>query len=131
MGVERGRECLAGILNSQRGAEGLVTCRGFRRSGPRAVQKTQPQHDSVASAFGEARSVTLGVQRRLHDLGHVVTAAKVKLSIDGRTIATLHASRHGSVRYRINPSALGLPPGRHAVDLASMLITTTNTFHYR
>ena len=55
----------------------------------------------------------------------------VKLYIDGRKIATLHASGHGSVRYRIKPSALGLPPGRHVVKLVSMLITTTNAFHSR
>jgi hypothetical protein len=55
----------------------------------------------------------------------------VKLYVDGRTIATLHASGHGSVRYRIKPSALGLTPGRHVVRLVSMLITTTNAFHSR
>ena len=51
--------------------------------------------------------------------------------IDGRKIVTLHADRHGSVSYLINPPALGLQPGRHVVDLASMLITTTNVFHSR
>ena len=56
--------------------------------------------------------------------GHPVT-----MYIDGRKIVTLHADGHGSVSYRIKPSALGLPPGRHVVDLVSMLITTTNAFH--
>jgi subtilase family serine protease len=55
----------------------------------------------------------------------------VSLDIDGRKIVTLHADGHGSVSYRIKPSALGLPPGRHVVDLVSMLITTTNVFHSR
>jgi hypothetical protein len=55
----------------------------------------------------------------------------VAMSIDGRKIVTLHADGHGSVSYLINPSALGLRPGRHVVDLASMLITTTNVFHSR
>jgi hypothetical protein len=55
----------------------------------------------------------------------------VRLSIDGRKIVTLHADGHGSVSYQINPSALGLPPGRHTADLVSMLITTTNVFHSR
>ncbi len=58
--------------------------------------------------------------------GHPVT-----MYIDGRKIVTLHADGHGSVSYRIKPSALGLPPGRHVVDLVSMLITTTNVFHSR
>jgi subtilase family serine protease len=53
----------------------------------------------------------------------------VRLYIDGRKIATLHADGHGSVSYQIKPSALGLPPGRHVADLVSMLITTTNVFH--
>lgn len=55
----------------------------------------------------------------------------VRLYIDGRKIVTLDADGHGSVSYQINPSALGLPPGRHVVDLVSMLITTTNVFHSR
>jgi subtilase family serine protease len=55
----------------------------------------------------------------------------VKLEIDGRKIVTLHADEHGSVSYQIKPSALGLRPGRYFVDLHSMLITTTNAFHYR
>lgn len=53
----------------------------------------------------------------------------VKMYIDGRKIVTLHADDHGSVSYVIKPSALGLRPGRHVVDLVSMLITTTNVFH--
>ncbi len=56
---------------------------------------------------------------------------RAQLEIDGRKIVTLHADEHGSVSYQINPSALGLHPGRHLVDLHSMLITTTNAFHYR
>ncbi len=55
----------------------------------------------------------------------------VRLYIDGRKIVTLHADGHGSVSYRIRPSALGLQPGRHVVDLVSMLTTTTNVFHCR
>jgi subtilase family serine protease len=55
----------------------------------------------------------------------------VRLYIDGRKIVTVRADGHGSVRYRIKPSALGLPPGRHVADLVSMLITTTNLFHSR
>lgn len=52
----------------------------------------------------------------------------VKLYIDGRTIATLHASAHVSVKYQIKPSALRLPRGRHVVELVSVLITTTDVF---
>ena len=52
----------------------------------------------------------------------------VTMYIDGHKVVTLHADGHGSVSYRIKPSALGLRPGRHVVDLGSMLITTTNAF---
>ena len=52
----------------------------------------------------------------------------VTLYIDGHKIVTLHAGSHSSVSYLIKPSALGLRPGRHVADLASMLITTTNAF---
>ena len=52
----------------------------------------------------------------------------VTMYIDGHKVVTLHADGHGSVSYRIKPSALGLRPGRHVVDLVSMLITTTNAF---
>jgi subtilase family serine protease len=55
----------------------------------------------------------------------------VKLEIDGRNIVTLHADALGSVSDQINPSALGLQPGRHVVDLHSMLITTTDAFEYQ
>jgi hypothetical protein len=55
----------------------------------------------------------------------------VTMYIDGRKIVTLHANVHGSVSYRIKPSALRLPPGRHVVDLVSMLITTTKVFRSR
>ena len=52
----------------------------------------------------------------------------VTLYIDGHKIMTLHADSHGSVSYLIKPSVLGLRPGLHVVDVASMLITTANGF---
>jgi hypothetical protein len=52
----------------------------------------------------------------------------VTMYIDGHKTTTLHADGHGSVSYLIKPSALGLRPGRHVVDLVGMLITTTNAF---
>jgi subtilase family serine protease len=55
----------------------------------------------------------------------------VGLYIDGRKIVTLLADGGGSVSYPIKPSALGLRPGRHVVDLVSMLISTTNVFDSR
>jgi hypothetical protein len=52
----------------------------------------------------------------------------VVLSIDHRTIVTLHASTLGTVTYQLDPSALGLKPGRHTLRLRSMLLTATKNF---
>ena len=53
----------------------------------------------------------------------------VKLAIDGTVITTLTADDHGVVSYTLNPAALGLRPGYHALTLQGMLITTTASFH--
>src|SRR6185437_7638606 len=45
----------------------------------------------------------------------------VRLFIDGRKVVKLQADEHGSVRYPIRPSELGLRHGRHVIRLASML----------
>ncbi|HYK32460.1 MAG TPA: hypothetical protein VEV63_10885 [Streptosporangiaceae bacterium] len=55
--------------------------------------------------------------------GHPVT-----LFIDHRKIVRLRADNSGSVRYLIDPAALGLPSGRHVISLVSMLITSRGTF---
>ena len=52
----------------------------------------------------------------------------VKLAIDGAVITTLTASDKGTVRYTLNPAALGLSHGHHVLTLQGMLITTTASF---
>jgi subtilase family serine protease len=52
----------------------------------------------------------------------------VKLAIDGKAVTTLTASDQGAVSYTLNPAALGLPAGHHALTLQGMLITTTTAF---
>jgi subtilase family serine protease len=52
----------------------------------------------------------------------------VRLSIDGKFIATLSANPLGDVTYMISPALLRLAAGRHRVSLASMLITETASF---
>jgi hypothetical protein len=52
----------------------------------------------------------------------------VKLAIDGTVITTLTASDTGTVSYTLNPAALGLSHGHHALTLQGMLITTTASF---
>jgi subtilase family serine protease len=108
---------------------------------PALASATQAAHqDAAVRAQAEAALVRLEHEEQLSSSSvgpgdtTVLTAQgflpghPVSLVIDGRKIMTLHADSHGSVSYLIKPSALGLRPGRHVVDLVSMLITTTNVF---
>jgi subtilase family serine protease len=52
----------------------------------------------------------------------------VTFTIDGKTIATLHANTLGDVTYNISPSLLKLAPGKHTAQLSGMLLTTTASF---
>jgi hypothetical protein len=52
----------------------------------------------------------------------------VQLYIDGQEITTLTASTAGYVTYMIDPVTLKLAPGRHVVQLKSMLVTATASF---
>jgi subtilase family serine protease len=52
----------------------------------------------------------------------------VRVSVDGTAITTLTASDLGTVTYMLDPKQLGLAPGRHVVQLTSMLITMTRAF---
>ena len=55
--------------------------------------------------------------------GHPVT-----FTIDGKKIATLTANTLGDVTYMIDPSVLGLSPGKHTARLSGMVLTTTASF---
>jgi subtilisin family serine protease len=52
----------------------------------------------------------------------------VTFTIDGKTIATLHANAVGYVTYMINPSLLKLKAGKHTAQLSGMVLTTTVGF---
>ncbi len=52
----------------------------------------------------------------------------VRIYVDGRYVATRHASDAGTVRYLISTSQLGLRPGRHTVTLIGMLLTEHRAF---
>jgi subtilase family serine protease len=95
-----------------------------RADATRALVRLEHQEQLSRSLVGPGGTTLLTAQGFLPD-------HPVSLYIDGRKIVGLHADGHGSVSYRIKPSALGLRPGRHVVDLVSMLITTTNVFHSR
>jgi subtilase family serine protease len=55
----------------------------------------------------------------------------VRLSIDGKVITRLTANPLGDVTYMISPALLRLKAARHAVSLASLLITETGSFSAR
>jgi subtilase family serine protease len=111
---------------------------------PALVRATQAAHQDVAVRARAAAALTKLERRvelsRFHVSagGSTVMTAQgflpghpVTVYIDGRKIITLHADGNGSVSYRIRPSALGLPRGRHVLRLVSMLITSTDAFHSR
>jgi subtilase family serine protease len=52
----------------------------------------------------------------------------ITLSIDGSEVATLTASALGDVTYMIDPQKLDLAPGRHTVNLQSLLVDETAHF---
>jgi hypothetical protein len=60
--------------------------------------------------------------------GNFLPMHPVRLSVDGRAIATLTANELGDVTSMISPAALGLAAGIHTVTLTSMLLTETGTF---
>jgi len=110
---------------------------------PALANATRAAHqDAAVRAEAKTALVRLEHQERLSrpDVGPGATTLltaqgflprhPVTLYIDGRKVMTLHADSQGSVSYLIKPAALGLRPGRHVVDLVSMLITTTNAFRY-
>ncbi len=124
-------------------ASGWGTVRADRFA-PALASATRAAHQEAAARAQAAAALTSLEHREQLSSSHVARGGTtsltaqgflpghpVKLEIDGRGIVTLHANEHGSVSYQINPSGLGLHPGPHLVDLHSMLITTTNAFHYR
>jgi subtilase family serine protease len=59
---------------------------------------------------------------------HFLPNHPVKFTIDGKKIATLTANTLGDVTYMIDPSTLGLSPGKHTARLSGMVLTTTTSF---
>lgn len=143
------------IINGKIFVRGFTAAKGFdvasgwgtvraNTFAPALARATQAAHQNAAARARAAAALTTLEHREqlsnsyVGQRGTTLLTAQgflprhpVKLYVDGRKIATLHASGEGSVRYRIKPSALELAPGRHVVELVSMLITTTSAFHSR
>jgi Fe2+ transport system protein FeoA len=81
---------------------------------------------SELARLGKALTVTparigRGATARLVSAGFL-PGHPVRIYVDGRRIATRHASAAGTISYVIIPARLGLTAGRHAVTLTSMLL---------
>jgi hypothetical protein len=108
---------------------------------PALVAATKAAHEARA-ARAQARAQLAGLERstRLsvtnipkggesYLLGtNFLPLHPVTFSIDGKTIATLQANTLGDVTYMIDPSMLGLKPGKHTAQLSGMVLTTTTKF---
>jgi subtilase family serine protease len=99
-----------------------------------AHQDAAVRKQAAAQLSGLEHSTTLSVTN-IHAGGtsylfgtNFLPLHPVTFAIDGKTIATLTANSLGDVTYMIDPSLLGLSPGKHTVTLTGMILTTTASF---
>jgi len=87
---------------------------------------------SELAGLGRALTVTPAGLKRRATARLVATGFlpghPVRIYLDGRHVATRHASTAGTISYVIIPSRLGLAAGRHAVTLTSMLLDERGGF---
>jgi hypothetical protein len=95
--------------------------RSIRRQAAAALRRLERSVRLSRSVIGAGHTA------RMTDDGFL-PGHPVVLYIDNQKIVTLTAGQHGAVAYTINPSALGLSPGRHTIKLKSMLLTATRDF---
>jgi subtilase family serine protease len=87
-----------------------------------ASARAQLEHGIQLSATGAGGSEYLLA-------GGFLPGHPVHLTVDGQAVATLTATPLGTVTDMIDPATLNLPAGTHQVELSSLLITQTATFH--
>jgi subtilase family serine protease len=117
-----------GTINAAKFVPALVAAtraahqdRGIRRQASR--QLTGLEHSTTLSVT----SIPKGGYSYLLGTGFL-PLHPVTFTIDGKTIATLHANTLGDVTYMISPSLLKLSAGKHTVQLSGMVLTTTVSF---
>ena len=138
--------------NSAPNVTGFTAARGFdvasgwgtinaSRFVPSLVAATRAEHQESSArhqAAAQLSRITRGIQlypgvipagheAYLLDQGFL-PGHPVGLYIDNVRIRTLTASTSGYVTDTIAPSTLKLPPGKHVLQLRSMLFTATKTF---
>jgi hypothetical protein len=117
-----------GTINASRFVPSLVAATRAEN------QESAARYEAAAQLSGIEHSIQLspGViparhQAYLLDQGFL-PGHPVGLYIDNVLIRTLTASTSGYVTDTISPSQLKLPPGKHVLQLRSMLFTATKTF---
>jgi subtilase family serine protease len=90
------------------------------------------QARSELARLGRALTVAPARVRRGASAGLAATGFlpghPVRIYVDGRHVATRHASTAGTISYVFIPSRLGLAAGRHALALTSMLLDERGRF---
>jgi subtilase family serine protease len=145
--------------NSVVNSKGKVIVRGFAAGrgfdvasgwGTVYAPKFVPSLVAATRTAGDDRTARQQAQAQLADLernsiqlapagsgnsyllaGGLLPEHPVRLTIDGKLIATLTANPLGEVTYTISPVLLHLAAGRHTVALASLLITETASLSVR
>jgi hypothetical protein len=117
-----------GTINASRFVPSLVAATRAEN------QESSARHKAAAQLSRIERSIQLspgvipaGHEAYLLDQGFL-PGHPVGLYIDNGLIRTLTASTSGYVTATISPSKLKLPPGKHVLQLRSMLFTATKTF---
>ncbi len=140
------------IVNGKVTVQGFTAAKGFDVAtgwGTVNAATFVPALAAATRAAHEDRAVRAQAQSQLTGLEHSTTLSvtnipkggssylfgtgflplhPVTFTIDGKTIATLTANTLGDVTYMINPSLLGLSPGKHTAQLSGMVLTTTAGF---
>jgi hypothetical protein len=108
---------------------GLVAA--TRAAGEDLTARQQAQAELTGLERSSIQLTPVSTGNRYLLAGGFLPSHPVRLTIDGKFIATLTANPLGEVTYMISPALLHLAAARHLVSLASMLITETASFSVR
>jgi hypothetical protein len=116
-----------GTIDAARFVPSLVAA--TRAEGGEFLARHQALAELQQLEHGVQLSSTDAVDHSVYLLGQgFLPGHPVELTIDGHEVTTLTASTAGYVTYMIDPVTLKLAPGRHVVQLTSMLIQGTASF---
>jgi subtilase family serine protease len=102
-----------------------------RAAGQDSTARQQARAQLTGLERGSIQLTSVAAGSRYLLAGGFLPSHPVRLTIDGKFIATLTANPLGDVTFMISPALLHLAAGGHAVSLASLLITETASFSTR